>query len=166
MRLAIDNWESDLHPVDLIEQVANGHDWSFERTAKDEITISVGGRWTNYDIAFLWIEDQEALHLACAFDMIVAKQRTKEILRLVLAINEKLLMGHFDFWEDSSSAIFRQALLLSGGLSPSDAQVETLLINALHICETYYSAFQMVAWSSLSAENALQFSLFETKGNA
>lgn len=166
MRLAIGNLESDRHPVDLIEQVANGHDWSFERTAKDEITISVEGHWTNYHVAFSWMENQEALHLACAFDITVSKQRKKEILRLVLAINEKLLMGHFDFWEDSSSVIFRQALLLSGGLRPSDAQVETLLVNALEACETHFSAFQMVAWSSLSAENALQFTLFETKGNA
>jgi len=75
-------------------------------------------------------------------------------------------MGHFDFWEDSSSVIFRQALLLSGGLHPSNAQVENLLVNALDVCETHFSAFQMVAWSSLSAENALQFALFETKGNA
>ncbi len=166
MRLAVGNLERDLHPVDLIEQVANGHDWSFERTAEDEITICVEGHWATYHIAFSWMENQEALHLACAFDMSVSQTRQKELLKLILAINEKLLMGHFDFWEDASSVIFRQALLLSGGLHPSNAQVENLLINALDVCETHYSAFQMVAWSSLSADNALQFALFETKGNA
>lgn len=166
MRLAFGNTERKSHPVDLIEQVADIHDWSFERTAKDEITVSVEGRWTNYHIAFSWMEAHEALHLSCAFDMTASKRRQEEIRRLLLSINEKLLMGHFDFWEDCGSVIYRQALLLSGGLHPSDAQVETLLVNALEICETYYSAFQMVAWSSVSAAHSLQYSLFETMGNA
>lgn len=166
MRLAFGNTERDAHPVDLIEQIAYGHDWTFERTAEDEISVCVEGRWADYHIAFSWMEDHEALHLACAFDLSVAQNRYAEMHRLLLAINEKLLMGHFDFWQTSGSVIYRQALLLAGGLHPSDAQVETLLINALEICESHYCAFQMVAWSGAPARQALQYALFETIGSA
>lgn len=166
MRLAVGNTQRKSHPVDLIEQVADIHDWSFERTARDEITVCVEGHWTNYHIAFSWMEEQEALHLSCSFDLAVSKNRHEEIRRLLLAINSKLLMGHFDFWEECGSIIYRQTLLLSGGVHPSDAQVESLLINALEVCETYFSAFQMVAWSSVPASLSLQYAMFETIGNA
>lgn len=37
----------DLHPVDVIEHVANMNDWSFERVGDDEISISVAGTWSD-----------------------------------------------------------------------------------------------------------------------
>ena len=33
------------NPVDLIEQIAASHDWAFDRSNDDEITISVTGSW-------------------------------------------------------------------------------------------------------------------------
>lgn len=166
MRLAIGANKREAHPVDLIEQIAYGHDWSFVRTAEDEITVCVEGKWANYNISFSWMEEYEALHLACAFDVKVDTFRVSETQKLLLAINGKLLMGHFDYWDKIGTIIYRQALLLTGGLHPSDAQVETLLLNALEICESHYTAFQMVAWSGVTAHKALQYALFETVGNA
>ena len=37
----------EAHPVDVIEQVANANEWSFERAGDDEIAISVAGNWTD-----------------------------------------------------------------------------------------------------------------------
>ena len=66
----------DIHPVDVIEHVANTNDWAFERTGDDEIAITVAGTWTEYEVSFSWMEDFEALHLACAFDIKVPDTRT------------------------------------------------------------------------------------------
>ncbi|MEO0498357.1 MAG: YbjN domain-containing protein, partial [Pseudomonadota bacterium] len=54
------------NPVDLIEMVATGNDWAFERSGEDEIAITVKGEWAEYDVSMSWISDFEALHLACA----------------------------------------------------------------------------------------------------
>lgn len=166
MRLAFCTTEREEHPVDFIEQIACKYDWSFERDAQDEISVCVEGKRTNYRLAFSWMEEQEALHLACAFDFSIESSRTAEIHRLLLAINEKLLLGHFDYWQENNLLIYRQGLLLAGGVHPSHIQVETLLIHALKVCESYYVAFQMVAWSGENANKALQYTLFETVGNA
>ncbi|WP_336279569.1 YbjN domain-containing protein [Bartonella sp. CB175] len=166
MRLAFCATEREEHPVDCIEQIAHKYDWSFERNAEDEINVRVKGTCTSYRLAFSWMEEQEALHLACAFDLFIENARTAEMHRLLLAINEKLLLGHFDYWQGDSSVIYRQGLLLAGGVHPSHTQVETLLIYSLKVCESYYAAFQMVAWTGESAYKALQYSLFETAGNA
>jgi len=154
------------HPVDMIEQVAHANDWAFERTGEDEIAIAVAGNWTDYHVSFSWMEDFEALHLACAFDIKVPETRVLEVMRLLSIINEQMLFGHFDLWEQEGAIMFRQALLLCGGAEPTSQQVEVLLNSALEACETYFQAFQFVIWSGISAREALNSALFETQGNA
>ena len=114
--------------MDVIEQVAHNNDWSFERTGDDEISISVAGTWTDYHVSFSWMEDFEALHLACAFDIKVPETRALEVMRLLSLINEQMLFGHFDLWEQEGAIMFRQSLLLAGGVEPTSQQVEVLLV--------------------------------------
>lgn len=71
----------DSHPVDVIEQVAHTNDWAFERNGDDEIAISVAGTRSDYHVSFSWMEDYEALHLACAFDLKVPESRALEVDR-------------------------------------------------------------------------------------
>src|SRR5690606_30592208 len=85
------DYARDIHPVDVIEQVAHSNDWAFERTGDDEISISVAGTWTDYQVSFSWMEDFEALHLACAFDIKVPEARALEVMRLLSMINEQML---------------------------------------------------------------------------
>jgi hypothetical protein len=166
MNLAEVDFAREAHPVDVIEQVAHANEWAFERNGDDEIAISVAGSWTDYHISFSWMEDFEALHLACAFDLKVPENRVGEVMRLLSLINEQMLFGHFDLWEQEGAIMFRQALLLAGGAEPTNRQVEVLLHSALEACECYYHAFQFVLWSGVSARDALNGVLFETLGNA
>jgi hypothetical protein len=156
----------DSHPVDVIEDVANSHDWAFERTGDDEIAITVAGTWSDYHVSFSWMEDHEALHLACAFDLKVPEARALEVMRLLALINEQMLFGHFDLWEQEGAIMFRQSLLLAGGAEPNIQQVEVLLTSALDACEAYFQAFSFVVWSGSNARDAISSALFETKGNA
>ncbi len=43
--------------------------------------------------------------------------------------------------------MYRQALLLPGGLTATTAQCELMLEGALHARERYYPAMQFVTWS-------------------
>ena len=154
------------NPVDTIEQLATINDWAFERSADDEITISVTGQWCDYHISFSWMEDVEALHLACGFDLKVAEPRQMEVMRLLALVNEQLWMGHFDLWNKEGVVIFRQSLLLAGGAEATTEQLEGLFANALDASERYYQAFQFVVWAGKKADEALDLVLFETAGEA
>lgn len=158
--------ERQSNPVDMIEFVAASNDWTFERSGEDEIAMTVAGHWTDYHVSFSWVEDFEALHLACAFDLKVPEQRVNEILRLLSHVNGQTLMGHFDLWRQEDVVIFRQSLLLAGGAEPTNQQVEVLLSSALEACENYYQAFQFVVWSGMEAKAAMECVLFETVGEA
>jgi hypothetical protein len=158
--------ERQLNPVDVVERVAALNEWSFERAGDDEITISVTGRWTSYQVAFTWMDDIEALHLACAFDLKVPERRRGEVLALISQLNEQMWVGHFDLWRQDGVVMFRHALVLAGGVEASDRQCEVLLDAAIDSCERYYQAFQFVVWAGTGAREAMDAAVFETLGEA
>ncbi len=159
-------YERQSNPVDMIEVVAASNEWSFERSGEDEIAMTIEGRWSDYHISFSWMEDYEALHLACAFDINVPDNRVNEVVKLLFEVNGQVLMGHFDLWQQEHVIIFRQSLLLAGGAEPTNAQVEVLLSSALETCELYFQAFQFVIWSGMDAKAAVDTVMFETVGEA
>jgi len=158
--------DSRANPLDVVERVAAGNDWSFERAGDEEITILIGGRWTDYQVSFTWMHGIEALHLACAFDFRVPERRRIEVQQLISLINEQLWVGHFDLWIADGMVMFRHALVLAGGVDASNQQCESLLATALEACERYFPAFQFVVWAGKSAREALDAAMFETSGQA
>lgn len=154
------------NPVDVIEHVAALSDWMFERSGDDEITVSISGRWGDYHASFSWMEDVEALHLACAFDLKVTEPRRAEVMRLLTLVNEQMWIGHFDLWSGEGVVMYRHALLLAGGAEPSARQVEAMLTGAVDACDRHYQAFQFVVWAGRSAQEALEGALFQTVGEA
>jgi hypothetical protein len=166
MSLAAIAKDSRDHPLEVVEHMAAGNNWPFERAGEDEIAIVVTGRWTNYQVSFTWMDEIEALHLACAFDMRVPEAHITEVQHLVALINEQLWIGHFDVWMQSGVIMFRHALLLAGGTAASDRQCEAVLGTALDSCERYFPAFQFVVWAGKSAREAMDSVMFETSGEA
>jgi hypothetical protein len=112
------------------------------------------------------MEEFEAVHLSCAFDLKIPDNRIVEVIKLIAHINGEVLLGHFDVWQNADIVIFRQSLLLSGGVEPTGRQVEVLLSSALEACEAYYQAFQFVVWSGMDAQSAVGAVMFETVGEA
>ena len=165
MQLNLDTDRAE-HPLDVVERLAALRDWIFDRAETDEMSVQVAGRWADYHVAFTWIEDVEALHLACAFDLKVPERRRAEITQLVSLVNEQLWVGHFDLWRADDVVMFRHALLLTGGAEPTHAQCEMLLKSAVDACERYFQSFQWVIWAGRSAREALDGALFETEGEA
>lgn len=154
------------HPLDVVERLASLGDWIFDRAETDEMSVASPGRWTDYHVAFTWIEDVEALHVACAFDIKVPERQRVEILRLISMINEQLWIGHFDLWSSDHVVMFRHSLVLAGGVVPTHPQCAMLMKTAVDTCERYYQAFQFVLWAGKSARDSLDAVLFETEGEA
>ncbi|HEY0329937.1 MAG TPA: YbjN domain-containing protein [Rhodopseudomonas sp.] len=158
--------DSGNNPLAVVEDIASTNDWSFERSGEDEITIVSKGNWTDYQLSFTWMNEIEALHLACAFDMKIPSAHRPEVQRLIAAINEQLWIGHFDIWTHTGMIMYRQALVLPGGLTATPAQCESMLVSAIHACERYYPAFQFVVWAGKSAAEAMTAAMFDTMGEA
>ncbi len=153
------------NPIDLVEHIANAHDWHVDRPGDDELTMIVAGTRTDYQLSVHWRGDLESMHLACAFDFKVPDYRSGELYRLVCQINEQLWIGHFDLWTQDGLVMYRQTLLLNGAVATA-RQCETMLTAALEACERYYQAFQFVVWAGKESREALVSTMFETEGQA
>lgn len=160
----IDTVERPEHPLDVVERLAAAQQWSFDRDDTDEISIAVTGGFADYHVAFTWLDDIEALHVACAFDLKVPEARRTEALRLVALVNERLWVGHFDLWRSENVVMFRHSLLLAGGATPNGSQCETLMKIAVEACDRHYQAFQFVIWAGKSAAEAMECTILETMG--
>ena len=154
------------NPVDMVEHIATIHDWTFERSAPDELTLTVSGAWCDYHISLTWRDDLEALHLACAFDFKVPKRRLAEIYRLMALINEQLWLGHFDLVEGGRACCSTATACCSPAPTPMSASARRCSRAALEACERYYQSFQFVLWAGKSAEDALAATMLETQGHA
>ena len=154
------------NPLDRVERLAEARHWSFDRTNQAEVTMLVAGAWSDLHVAMNWRDDVETLHVACTFDAKVPTPRRDEMAKLLALVNEQLLHGHFDLWQQDGSLVFRNNLLLTGGAEANDAQCEALIRLAVEACQRYFPAVQFVVWAGRSAEDALESSLFETMGEA
>jgi len=157
---------SSTNPLDMLERVIDGESWPAERACDDELAIAVQGQWTDYNLTFSWREDLEALHLACAFDMRVPKQRQGEIARLLALLNEQMWIGHFDLWSEEGILLYRHGVLMNGGASLTAEQGYALIQLSIESCERYYPAFQFVLWGGKSATEAVEACMFDVEGSA
>jgi hypothetical protein len=153
------------HPLDMLERSVEDNGWPFERSGRDELSLSVAGRWCDHHFTFSWREDMQSLHLSSAFDMRVDSSRRHDVADLLMHVNAKLWIGHFDLWPEDGALIFRHAMIFPEARA-SATQCEALLNLAVEACEYYYPAFQFVLWGGKSAEEAVAAAVLECVGQA
>lgn len=154
------------HPLDLLEQTVEDNGWAFERPGVDELDLSVAGQWSDHHFSITWREDMQSLHISSAFDMRVkGEARLFDVASLLMYINARLWIGHFDLWPDDGSIVFRHAMVFPDA-HVSAAQCEMMLSLAVEACEHYYPAFQFVLWGGKSAEEAVAAAVLECVGQA
>ncbi len=156
----------DANPLDLLEQVADIQNWTFDRSHEQELNLVAAGEWRNYQISLNWRDDFCGLHMASALELRVPPEKRVVVRDLLGLINEQLWSGHFDMWSEDGTVLFRDTLLLCGGAAATPEQCEALLHLAVEACDRYYPAFNFVIWAGRSPHEAMAAAMFETQGNA
>ena len=89
--------------------------WAFERAGRDELNLSVAGKWSDHHFSFSWREDLQSLHLSSAFDMRISEGvRRQNVADLLMYVNARLWIGHFDLWPEDGTIVFRHAMIFPG----------------------------------------------------
>ncbi|MFV0300821.1 MAG: YbjN domain-containing protein [Paracoccus sp. (in: a-proteobacteria)] len=156
----------EIHPIDIVESVANHHDWDFDRLADDQIAMVVEGQWRSYSLTLAWSAREEVLRLICTFDMDPPAERLPELYETLNLANDQVWDGGFTFWAEQKLMVWRYGLVLAGEIIASPEQIDQMIGNALMGCERFYPSFQLAAWGNASPAAALDIALSEAYGRA
>ncbi len=158
--------EEDIHPIDIVENIAEHKSWDFDRIAEDQIAMAVEGRWRTYSITLAWSAYDETLRMVCTFEMEPPAHKHGVLFEALNEINDQCWAGAFTYWTEQSLMVYRYGLLLSGGQVASADQISTLISSAVATSERYYPAFQLVVYGDHSAKDAMQVAIAEAYGRA
>jgi hypothetical protein len=158
--------QEDLHPIDIVETLAEHRDWEFDRVGDDQIAMAVDGQWRTYSLTLAWSARDETLRLVCTFEMEPPEGRQTPLLALLNRINDECWTGAFSFWTEQKLMVWRYGLVLAGGQNAGPEQIDRMIASAVAACERYYPAFQLVGWGGRSAESALEVAIGEAYGRA
>ncbi len=156
----------DLDPIDIVEHIAEAHEWEFDRVAEDQIAMVVEGQWRTYSITLAWSSYDETLRLVSTFDMEPPPHRLPAMFETLNHVNDACWTGAFTFWEAQNLMVWRYGLVLSGGQLAVPQQIDRLIGAAVSAAERYYPAFQLVAWGDRAPRDAIQVAIAEAFGRA
>jgi hypothetical protein len=166
MSLTEPSFSEELHPIDVVEHLAEMQDWEFDRVADDQIAMAVEGQWRTYSITLAWSEVDETLRLICSFEMEPPAERLPQVYEVLNYANEECWAGAFTFWSDQQMMVYRYGLALNGGQFASPDQIDRMIGAAVSASERFYPAFQLVAWAETAPKSAMNVAMRQAYGRA
>jgi len=158
--------EDDIHPIDIVENLAAFHDWDFDRIGDDQIAMAVEGQWRTYSITLAWSGYDETLRLVCTFEMEPPEDQLGRLYELLNEMNDQCWAGAFTYWAEQKLMVYRYGLVLTGGQVASPEQIDTMINAAVMSAERYYPAIQLLVWGGRSPRDAMQAAIAEAYGRA
>jgi len=158
--------EEDIHPIDIVEHIAEHHEWDFDRIGDDQIAMAVEGQWRTYSITLAWSGYDETLRLVCTFEMDPPEDQMGGLYELLNAMNDQCWAGAFTYWAEQKLMVYRYGLVLTGGQVASPDQIDTMINAAVLGAERYYPAIQLLVWGGRSPRQAMQAAIAEAYGRA
>jgi hypothetical protein len=166
MSLSEDFTSTDLHPIDIVETIAEHRDWEFDRVTEDQIAMAVEGQWKTYSLTLAWCPGDEMLRLICTFEMEPPAGRQGELFDLLNRVNDAVWTGAFTWWAEQKLMVWRYGLCLAGNQMASPEQIDRLIAQAVGAAERFYPAFQLVAWADHDPAAAMKVAIAEAYGRA
>jgi len=164
----LDHYWSDRtdRALEVVEQTLLAADWVCERGEDGAVHCASVTRWGEAGGLFAWRDEPPAIHFSLSIDLRSPKNRQSAISELLRRMNERLWLGHFDYWSEEGVAVFRHTLPMLDRSAPEPGEIAAVLAAGVDADEQFLPAFNFVVWAGKSPEDALASVLFDTTGEA
>lgn len=152
--------------LDIVEQTLLAADWTCERSEDGVIHCASVTRWGEFGGMFVWRDEPASLHFSLTLDLRAPNARQGAIAELLRRINERLWLGHFDYWNDDGVAVFRHTIPMLDRDAPDPGEIAAVLAASLDAADQFLPAFNFVVWAGKSPAEAMAAVVFETAGEA
>jgi hypothetical protein len=158
--------DDDIHPIDIVENLASHRDWEFDRIGDDQIAMAVEAQWRTYSLTLAWSSYDETLRMVCSFEMEPPEEKVPKLYELLNKMNDQCWAGAFTYWPAQKLMVYRYGLVLTGGQIAGPEQIDTIINSAVSNAERYYPAIQLMVWGDRTPEDAMQVAIAEAYGRA
>ena len=158
--------DSAENSFDLVEEILDDADWSYERDSNNSVHCIAPTRWGDLGSVFTMRQEPRALQFTVTLDVKPTPSRRGELNALITLINEKMGIGHFDYWTGDDLILYRHAIPMAGRLEPESSEISAVIESATEAAECYTPAMNYIIWAGMTAEQAMQIAQFETHGEA
>lgn len=152
--------------LDVVEQTLLAAEWACERSEENIIHCASMTKWGEFGGMFVWREQPASLNFSLTLDLRAPNAKHSAISELLRKINERLWLGHFDYWSDDGVAVFRHTIPMLDRIAPEPGEIAAILTAALDAADQFLPAFNFVVWAGKSPSEAMEAVLFETAGEA
>ncbi|HEV7694380.1 MAG TPA: YbjN domain-containing protein [Hyphomonadaceae bacterium] len=165
---ALDHHSPDFsdRALDVVEQTLLGAEWACERSEENVIQCAAVTKWGEFGGMFVWRDQPASLSFSLTLDLRAPHAKHAAISELLRKMNERLWLGHFDYWNEEGVAVFRHTIPMLDRIAPDQGELTALLAAALDAADQFLPAFNFVVWAGKSAEEAVAAVVFETAGEA
>ncbi len=152
--------------LSVIEDVLESVSWPYERDEDESIQCVAETRWGDMGALFAWRAEPHAVHFSLRLDVKPKAAKRAAIHELIILANERLWLGHFDYWADDGVIIYRAAFPLVERDEPSIGEVRAVIAASVNAVDRFVPAFNFVIWAGKSPQEAIEAAMFETQGEA
>lgn len=155
-----------LDPLELIEDVLEDAGWPAERDEEGTLQVVAETRWGDMGALFAYRPEPAAVHYSMTLDVKPQEAKRSAIAELVMLANERLWLGHFDFWADDGVIIFRYTFPMEGRDELTEGEVRAVMAASVSAADRFMPAFNFLVWAGKSPREAIDAVMFETHGEA
>ncbi len=167
MSLDLSQTEFDLvDPLERVEEALEDGGWQAERDDDGTIHAMAETRWGDLGALFAFRPEPAAIHFSMTLDVKPQAAKRSGIAELIMLANERLWLGHFDYWSDEGVIIFRYTFPLMDRDEPTLGEVRAAMAAAVSAVERFIPAFNFLVWAGKSPRDAIDAVMFETHGEA
>lgn len=159
-----ETYETD--PLALIEEIITEAGWHYEREEDDAIQCALPTRWGEMGALFALRFEPAAIHFSVTLDVKPVEAKRSAIALLVMMANERMWLGHFDYWAEDGVLLYRHALPMLDRDEPTEGEIRSLFAAAIDSIDRFVPAFNFVIWAGKTPHEAIDAAMFETHGEA
>mgnify|MGYP001398012435 FL=1 len=96
--------ESD--PLEIVENLAENHDWEFNRIGDDHVAIVIEGLWRHYFMSLSKSNlDDGMIKLVCTFELTGKDKCKDQLFDALNLINQEVWVGSFTYCQEKELLI-------------------------------------------------------------
>ncbi|KCZ49477.1 type III secretion system chaperone family protein [Hyphomonas pacifica] len=153
-------------PLDRVEEALEIAGWQHERDEEGTIQAVAETRWGDMGALFAFRPEPAAIHFSVTLDIKPVAAKRAQLSELIIMANERLWLGHFDYWADEGVVIFRYTFPMTDRDEVSLGEIRSAVAASVSAVDRFVPAFNFLIWAGKSPRESIDAVMFETHGEA